>query len=121
MARILIVDDSDVDAYRASRAIEKSGMEVVRCYDGVHAVDYIRNYTPDLVLLDIVMPIQDGFKTLRQLRSSLEFNSLPIVMLSSKSDKVDIEWASRNSATGYLTKPVDTNLLIETLRCHLGP
>lgn len=120
MTKILIVDDSDVDAYRAVKALENARIEVFRCYDGLDAENYIREYEPDLVLLDIVMPLQDGFRTLRQLRGKPEFKHLPIVMLSSKSELADKEWASRNCATGYLTKPVNSKLLLETVYSHIG-
>jgi twitching motility two-component system response regulator PilH len=71
---------------------------------------------PDLVLLDVVMPGLNGFQATRQLARDPDTSAIPVVMVSTKSQETDRVWAMRQGARGYLTKPIDERLLLQTIR-----
>jgi twitching motility two-component system response regulator PilH len=106
MKKILVIDDSNSDAANLVSIAIKSGHDVRHCNDGIKAEDAIKDYEPDLVFMDIVMPGRDGYATVRYLRGAgFNVDSLPIYMLSSKDQPSDKEWSIRQGANGHLVKP----------------
>ena len=75
---------------------------------------------PDLILMDVVMPGMNGFQATRKLNKLPETADIPVVMVTTKNQQTDRVWASRQGAKGYLTKPVDTALLIDSLQPFLA-
>jgi len=75
-----------------------------------------RENSPDLVLMDIVMPGINGFQATRQLTKDPQTSSIPVVILSNKGQEIDRVWGKRQGARGYLVKPVDEALLIATIK-----
>lgn len=114
---ILVADDSDDDRMLLGEAISEACPDcpVRMVEDGKKALDYLggageysdrRKFPkPDLVLLDLKMPIKDGFETLEELRKDERWRFLPVVILSASSQPQDIERAHRLGASGYMIKP----------------
>ena len=105
--RILVVDDNESSAMTLSWAMEMYGYEVRTCYDGVTAVEVAENFKPEIVLLDIGMPIMDGYEVCRQLRKNPALCGTHVV---AQTGWGDAETRRRTREAGFdehLTKPVD--------------
>ncbi len=81
-AKILIVDDAPDYVYALRGFLEDLGYEVVEAYDGREALEVLDRENPDLVLLDVIMPLQDGWETLSAIRAEQKWQDLPVVMLT---------------------------------------
>ncbi len=114
--KILIVDD-DVNICELLRLyLEKDGFEALVANDGKTAVDYALKYSPDLVLLDIMLPLLDGWQVCRQIRKSSE---VPIIMLTAKGETFDKILGLELGADDYVTKPFDTKEVIARIKAVL--
>ena len=116
MARILIVDDSPTEMYKLTGMLEKHGQVVLKAENGADGVALARQEKPDAVLMDIVMPGLNGFQATRQLSKDPETNHIPVIMVTTKDQETDMVWATRQGAKAYITKPVDEQKLILTLK-----
>ena len=102
MEKILIIDD-DVNICELLRLyLEKEGFSTETVTDGLKAVDAFKSYSPDLVLLDIMLPVMDGMQVCQQVR---EFSNVPIIMLTAKGDDMDKILGLEYGADDYITKP----------------
>jgi CheY-like chemotaxis protein len=106
MKRVLVVDDRASSREILRIALESGGYSVCEAGDGLDAVRIARQMEPDLILLDLQMPVLDGFGALKQLRADPRFASLPIVAVTANAMEGDREKALSAGFTGYLSKPV---------------
>lgn len=111
MKKILVAEDNLANRELIREILEAGGYEVVEACDGREALEKIAEAMPDLVLLDIQMPILDGFAIVRQLRENPRFTDLPVVALTAFAMRGDRERALAAGFTAYLTKPFDLQLL----------
>jgi len=116
MARILIVDDSPTEMFKLTGMLEKHGHVVLKAENGADGVALARQEKPDAVLMDIVMPGLNGFQATRQLSKDPETSHIPVIMVTTKDQETDMVWATRQGAKAYITKPVDEQKLILTLK-----
>jgi twitching motility two-component system response regulator PilH len=112
LALVLIVDDSPTDVHVMQRALEKSGFATAAAADGGEAIRKARELRPDLILMDIVMPGLNGYQATRELASDPETRSIPVIMVTSKSQESDRVWGLRQGAVDYLVKPVAADHLV---------
>jgi twitching motility two-component system response regulator PilH len=89
---------------------------VLKAENGADGVALARQEKPDAVLMDIVMPGLNGFQATRQLSKDPETNHIPVIMVTTKDQETDMVWATRQGAKAYITKPVDEQKLILTLK-----
>lgn len=115
MARILIVDDSPTETYKISEILSKYGYEVLTAGNGEDGVSVAKQQLPDLVLMDIVMPGLNGFQATRQLSRDTATRHIPVIIVTTKDQETDRVWSERQGAKGYLTKPVDGKMLVQTI------
>ncbi|SDU28798.1 twitching motility response regulator PilH [Halopseudomonas salegens] len=120
MARILVVDDSPTELYKLTGMLEKHGHEVLKAENGADGVALARQEKPDAVLMDIVMPGLNGFQATRQLTKDPETAAIPVIIVTTKDQETDKVWGKRQGAKDYLTKPVEEDTLIRTLKAVLG-
>ena len=114
--RILVVDD-DVDiAAFVGQELELEGFEVALAHSGEDALTMVRQYQPDLVILDQLMPGLDGVEVIRRLRAQVVTSALPIIVLTARSQTVDKVVALTAGADDYLVKPFDTMELVVRVR-----
>lgn len=118
--RVLVVDDSPTAVRVTSELLEDNGFTVLTAADGDEALEVAQREIPDVVILDIILPRKNGFQVCRALRSDERTAGIGILMLSSKRQATDREWARRQGADGYLTKPYDSQELVDCLRDVLG-
>ncbi|MEO5838348.1 MAG: diguanylate cyclase [Acidimicrobiales bacterium] len=104
---ILVVDDSNAIRRILSRALTADGYHVVEASDGRAALDACRAQRPDLVLLDIDMPVMDGHATLREMRADAELQSIPVLFLTARTGGADVAAGLDLGAQDYLRKPCE--------------
>lgn len=119
MAKILIADDSKLQKLEIAKFLIKLGHQVLEAKDGNEAVKMAELHIPDIVLMDVVMPECNGFSALRRIKNSENLKHIPIIMVSTKSADIDKVWASKQGAVGYITKPIDFNLLENEINKNL--
>ena len=116
MARILIVDDSPSQLLGIKRIVEKLGHETLSAEDGAAGVEVAKLEKPDLILMDVVMPGQNGFQLTRAITRDPRFIGVPVIMCTSKNQETDKVWGMRQGAKAYVTKPIKEEELIKALQ-----
>lgn len=119
MATILVVDDTPSEAALMSQVINQLGHTVHTVSDGEACLEAVKQIRPALILLDVVMPKMDGFNTCRKIKKDPETSSVPIVMVTSKSQESDRFWAERQGANGYVVKPFTPDSLSVAIKKFL--
>lgn len=114
--RVLVVDDEQPIADILKFSLEREGFIVDCAYDGQEALVKVEEYKPDLILLDIMLPIKDGIEVCREVRKSYE---MPIIMLTAKDSEIDKVLGLELGADDYVTKPFSTRELIARVKANL--
>ncbi len=117
--KVLLVDDEPDNIEVVAESLEYYGMTVQIAENGQVALDALKGFTPDLILLDLSMPVMDGWQTLRHLKVDPTTQSIPALALSAHAILGDKERALDMGFDGYMTKPVSVPTLIEDLRAAL--
>ncbi|PTX97432.1 two-component system response regulator [Verrucomicrobia bacterium LW23] len=120
MAKILIIDDIASDAQMLALTAKKDGHECLTAQDGKAGEQMAAAQLPDLILLDIVMPGQDGFATCRRLKKNAATAHIPIILVSSKNTEADRFWGMKQGAADYVDKPFQPSVLLAVIRRHLA-
>ncbi len=120
MATILIVDDTPSELALMRSVVQRLGHLVIPAHNGKIAVQLASEHKPGLVLLDIVMPDQDGFVTCRQIRKCSETSEIPIILVSSKNGESDKFWGMKQGASDYICKPFNPDQLADSIRKFLS-
>jgi len=118
--RILVVDDEE-DVRTTLRAMLSAEFEVAEARDGLEALERLSRVQPDLILLDVSMPVMDGLAACEAIRRDPAYANTPVVFLSGNTKKESIMDGYRSGANLYLTKPFDTERLLKNLRLSLAP
>ena len=114
--KILIVDDDENICELLNLYLKKDGFETVMAFDGMQAVEYAEKSSPDLILLDIMLPKLDGWQVCREIRKN---SDVPIIMLTAKGETFDKILGLELGADDYITKPFDTKEVIARIRAVL--
>ena len=104
--KILVVDDEERMVRFIRMNLEHDGFQVAEAFNGRQAIQKLRDVTPDLILLDVMMPDISGLEVLRYIRREPDLASIPVIILSAKSMPGDIKTGLEAGASMYLTKPV---------------
>jgi CheY-like chemotaxis protein len=116
-ARVLVVDDSSVVRELIAVNLELEGLEVVRCVDGVEALERVAEQRPDAITLDVMMPRLDGFAVVERLRGDRSTADIPIVIVTGRASAADLARGEALGVDAYLTKPFEpSELLAAVLR-----
>lgn len=118
--RILIVDDSPTELALARSVLQQAGYQVQTATNGDQAIELADKETPDLVVLDVVMPKKNGFQVCRHLKMGAATKSVKVLMLSSKGQEADRFWAMKQGADLYMTKPFDARTLLTNVESLLN-
>jgi DNA-binding response OmpR family regulator len=117
--RILIVDDEPDIRRLVSFSLTRHGFDVIEAGDGLSACSVAEAERPDLILMDVMMPIMNGFEAVKRLKSVEATAAIPVVMLSAKSQVYEQEEGLESGATAYITKPFTPAELVEQVTHHL--
>ncbi|MDQ6628556.1 MAG: response regulator [Pseudomonadota bacterium] len=110
--KILLVDDSKTELHHLSELLGKRGFEVRTAENGEDAMKRLGEETPDLILMDVVMPGQNGFQLTRAITRDPRFVKVPVIMCTSKNQETDKVWGMRQGARDYIVKPIDATELM---------
>jgi len=106
LARILVADDRAASRELIRSMVEGAGHEADEAENGAEALSAVVKNPPDLILLDLHMPLMDGFEVVRQIRARPELSKIPVIALTASAMLGDRERALREGFTAYITKPV---------------
>ena len=115
MAHILIVEDNELNRDMLSRRLERRGFEVSIAVDGQEGLDMIKSKRPDLVLMDMDLPIIDGWEATRQAKNDSDISSIPIIALTAHALAEHREQAEKAGANDFDTKPIEMPRLLEKI------
>jgi twitching motility two-component system response regulator PilH len=110
--KILIVDDSPTERYVLTDILVKNGFSVSTAENGEDALLKIKADKPHLILMDVVMPGQNGFQMTRSIARDPEMQNVPIIICTSKNQETDRIWGLRQGARDYLVKPINAQELL---------
>jgi len=113
MKKILIVDDEPNIVMTLEYTFKKNNFEVFIARDGKEALDILKNQLPDIIILDVMMPMVDGFATLEQIKKDKRLNHCKVIFLSAKNKEKDIEKGLALGANLYVVKPFSIKKLVE--------
>ena len=118
--KVLIVDDEPLNVEYLDMRLEDLNYQTVTAVDGQEALDKMKSEQPDLVLLDLMMPVLDGFAVLAQAKADPELRDIPVIIISADNDSKSIVRGIKQGADDYLTKPVNHELLVKKVKEFLG-
>ncbi|MDP2183592.1 MAG: response regulator [Actinomycetota bacterium] len=111
MARILVVDDEPHIRRLVSFSLQNRGHEILEASDGPTGISLAKEHHPDLILMDVMMPVMTGFEALEKLKADQDTAGIPVVMLSAKSQVYEQEEGIGRGATKYVCKPFTPSVL----------
>jgi twitching motility two-component system response regulator PilH len=114
--KVLLVDDSKTELHFVSGLLARSGYSVRTAENGEEALRRLAEETPDLILMDVVMPGQNGFQLTRSITRDPRWANVPVIMCTSKNQETDKVWGMRQGARDYIVKPVNGDELIAKIR-----
>ena len=116
--RVLVIDDSNTIRRSAEIFLRQGGHEVVLAEDGFDALAKVNDHAPDLIFCDILMPRLDGYQTCAIIKRNVKFQTVPIIMLSSKDGLFDKARGRMVGSEDYLTKPFTKDQLLTAVQQH---
>jgi len=120
MARILLVEDNEMNRDMLSRRLAKRGHEVLIAVDGQQGVDTAASESPEIILLDMSLPVMDGWEAARRLKADPATRDIPIIALTAHAMSGDRERCLQAGADDYDTKPVDFKRLLGKIETFLN-
>lgn len=120
VADILLIEDSATDAHVYGSVLRSNGHTVRTATSGEEGMEMALKHSPELIIMDVVMPGVNGFQATRELRRSSETAGIPIIMMSTKNQEADRVWGLRQGAFDYLVKPVKKRLLLKSINSALA-
>lgn len=118
--KILCVDDSNVVLLMERHILAQTNYQLLTAGTGREAVEIAQREKPDLILLDIVMPVMDGIETCRRLRAEESTRDIPIIMVTTRSEAQNVEQSYVTGCNEYLTKPIDSIELLAKVKNLIG-
>ncbi len=119
MSKILLVEDNEMNSDMLSRRLQRKGHEVLVAMDGAQGVELAQSENPDLILMDMSLPVLDGWEATQQIKASPETSGIPIIALTAHAMAGDREKCLEVGCDDYETKPVDFSRLLGKIQTLL--
>ena len=116
---VLVVDDSPDALSLINDALEQAGMDVLVALEGRQALTIAKRIRPDIILLDALMPVMDGFETCEKLKADPQLADIPVIFMTGLTDTTDVVRGLEVGGVDYLSKPINPNELLARMRVHL--
>ena len=116
MKTILVVDDDEMNLRMAEFILQQQGYNVVKVSSGMSCLEHLKYEKPDLILLDVEMPVMSGIQTLEVIRANEQYANLPVMFLTASADMDTVAEASRLGVIAYVKKPFMTQDLVERVK-----
>lgn len=117
--RVLLIEDNEQNRYLFSFILEKNGYRVIVARDGLEGINKAKEEKPDLILVDIGLPVMDGYEVTRRLRDLTEFKDVPIIALTAYAMEGDREKVLQAGCDGYIPKPIIPDKFIKVVNSYL--
>lgn len=119
-AKVLIVDDEPFNVEVLEQALDDTDYQVITAANGQEGWEKIQSEQPDLILLDLMMPIMDGFAVLAKVKEDSMLRDIPIIIVSAEQDSKSVVKGIKQGAEDYLTKPINTAQFVQKVMEYLG-
>lgn len=119
-ATVLIVDDEPFNVDVLQQELEELNYQLITAANGQEALNKIKRHQPDLILLDLMMPVLDGFAVLAEIKGDNSLRDIPVIIVSAADDSKSIVKGIKQGADDYITKPIDADHLKKKVKEHLG-
>lgn len=119
-AKVLIADDEPFNIEVLEQALDETDYQVVTASNGQEAWAKIQSEQPDLILLDLMMPVMDGFAVLAKVKEDAMLRDIPVIIVSAENDSKSVVKGIKQGAEDYLTKPVNTEQFLKKVKEFLG-
>lgn len=116
MGTALVVEDSQTDMQILIRCLQETGISVLVAQSGEEALATMTTQKPDVIVLDVVLPGRSGYEVCRELKAKAETSQIPIILCSTKGGEMDKFWGMKQGADAYLSKPIDQQELVRTIK-----
>jgi CheY-like chemotaxis protein len=116
---ILVIEDNEQNLYLVNFILKNNGYQVLQARNGMEGITLAGQHGPDLILLDIQLPVMDGYAVARELRKKENLKTVPIIAVTSFAMPGDREHALEAGCTGYIEKPIDPDTFMEQVARHL--
>lgn len=116
MAKILIVDDEIQLIEMVQMRLEANGYETVTANDGKEGIEKVKSENPDLIILDIMMPLMDGYEVCKILKNDPQYSKIPIIFLSAKAQEEGLKNGKEKGADAFVKKPFETSDLLAKIK-----
>ena len=120
MPKILLVEDNEMNRDMLSRRLERKGYEVLIAVDGSEGVQMAHSHSPDLILMDMSLPVLDGWEATRRLKAAPETSAIPVIALTAHAMATDREKAMEAGCDDYDTKPIELPRLLSKIEAMLS-
>ena len=119
MKKVLVIEDNETNLYLMRTILQKLGFQVIEAQDGASGVELARDEKPDLILMDIQLPVMDGFEATKKIRTIKEMKNIPIIAITSYAMVGDKERILNAGCTAYIEKPIEPRSFIEELKKYV--
>ena len=119
-ACVLVVEDNEVNRYLVRFVLEKGGFRVLTAENGREAIELARLHRPDLILMDIQMPVMDGYAATVELKADVQLRAIPVVALTAYAMPHEREQAMAAGCAGHIEKPIDTRIFNAQVSAFIG-
>ena len=116
MKNILIVDDDEMILKMAEYILEQEGYDVVKALSGMSCLEYLKHTKPDLILLDVEMPVMSGIQTMEIMKANEEFQKIPVMFITATADVETVAAAGRLGVADYIKKPFMPQDLVDRVK-----
>jgi CheY-like chemotaxis protein len=120
MPRILLVEDNELNRDMLSRRLQRRGFEVLIAEDGARGIEVAQTERPELILMDMDLPVVDGWEATRRLKADVKSRTIPIIALTAHALRSDCERAFQAGCDDFATKPIEFAALLEKITKALG-
>ena len=118
--KVLVIEDNEQNMYLVRFMLEKFGYSVIEARNGQEGLELAASHLPDLILLDIQLPVMDGYAVARALRQNPDLVNVPIVAVTSYAMPGDRESVLSAGCTGYIEKPINPDIFMDQIRKYLA-
>lgn len=119
MKRILVVEDNETNMYLMRFILENAGHHIIEAWDGVTGFEIAQKEKPDLILMDMQLPLMDGYTTTKKIRATEEGKNIPIIAITSYAMVGDREKTLDAGCTAYLEKPINPETFYDEIKKYL--
>ncbi|PHR27034.1 MAG: two-component system response regulator [Desulfotalea sp.] len=117
--KILVIEDNEQNMYLVTFLLSKNGYEVIQAHDGSQGIDLAKKHLPALILLDVQLPVMNGYQVAHELKKDISFKEIPVIAVTSHAMPGDREKAMEAGCTGYIEKPINPDTFINDFQKYM--